>query len=297
MRPSFFIVGAPKCGTTALSSYLGSHPEIFMCSPKEPYFFADDLPGLPRVAPLARYLALFVDVPREVKLSGEASAVYLFSRVAIARIAEFDRSARIVAMLRNPVDIAHAFHSELLYDSSEDEASFEKAWALQERRSRGEAIPRLCREPQLLQYQRVAELGAQVERLLSIFPSSQVKFVYHEDLAAAPGQVYSEVLQFLGIRDDGRREFPRVNENKEARNQFLATALSRPSRSLSAIAGWARQTLGLKSGILDPLRRLNRRRIPRDELAPGFRSELAAAFRGDLRRLERVVGRDLAHWI
>ena len=51
MLPDFFIVGAPKCGTTAISEYLRTHPRIFMCKPKEPHYFALDIPGY-RLHPL-----------------------------------------------------------------------------------------------------------------------------------------------------------------------------------------------------------------------------------------------------
>ncbi len=296
MRPSFFIVGAPKCGTTALSTYLATHPEIFVCSPKEPYYFADDLPGLPRISSLDQYLALFGRAAKGVKAAGEASAVYALSSVAIERIAKFDPAARIIFMVRNPVEIAHAFHSELLYDTSEDEPSFETAWRLQERRGLGGAIPRRCREPQLLQYRRVSMVGAQAERLLSVFPRSQVMFILHDDLAVDPLRVYRGVLSFLGVRDDDRAEFPRVNENKEVRSRALATALSRPPRAISTIADWGRRTLGMRGGFLDPLRRLNRRRVQRRELTPTFRKELSAEFESDMRKLERAMGRSLAHW-
>ena len=296
MRPSFFIVGAPKCGTTALSSYLSDHPELFMCSPKEPYYFASDLGGLPRISSLTEYLSLFKGAPEQAKVAGESSAVYAFSSVAIENIAAFDAAARIVFMVRNPVDIAHAFHSELLYDASEDERSFEAAWRLQESRHRGEGIPRLCREPQLLQYRRVALVGAQAARLLSIFPRSQVKFILNEDLAESPRAVYGEVLSFLGLRDDEREDFPRVNESKQTRSRSLGVALSRPPSAISSVARWTRQVLGMRGGFLDPIRRLNRRRVGRDELGPAFREELVAEFREDVSKLERIVERSLSHW-
>jgi hypothetical protein len=77
-KPDVFIVGAPKCGTTAMNHYLGQHPEIFMSKHKEPHFFGSDL--VSRNSDFVRdkkeYLALFADVQSERRV-GEASIWYL----------------------------------------------------------------------------------------------------------------------------------------------------------------------------------------------------------------------------
>jgi hypothetical protein len=87
-RPNFFIVGAPKCGTTSLSEYLRSHPNVFMSSPKEPHFFATDLyPRNPEgIDSVAAYLQLFTDARDQHQVVGEASASYMFSDAAIPAI-------------------------------------------------------------------------------------------------------------------------------------------------------------------------------------------------------------------
>src|SRR6266566_130247 len=107
--PDFFIVGAPKCGTTSLYRMLRQHPRIFMPDLKEPRFLASDAwaaPGSPSgpisyPQTLEEYLALF-DEAREDQLVGEATTLYLWSRTAAARIAELSPAARIIAILREP---------------------------------------------------------------------------------------------------------------------------------------------------------------------------------------------------
>lgn len=83
-RPDFFLVGAPKCGTTAMYQYLRRHPAIFMCPVKEPEFFSRN-PGDPAAYSLEEYLTLF-DGVKEEKRIGEASVGYLAAPTAAARI-------------------------------------------------------------------------------------------------------------------------------------------------------------------------------------------------------------------
>ena len=100
--PNFFIIGAPKSGTTALGVYLGEHPDIFMCDPKEPQYFTFDLPGHRGVRTWEEYQALFPDQDRNVHAVGEASVWYLYSKVAVQEIATYRPDARLIVLLRRP---------------------------------------------------------------------------------------------------------------------------------------------------------------------------------------------------
>lgn len=89
-KPNLFIVGAPKCGTTALAEYLDSHPNIFMCRPKEPNYYANalTLPGayLDRQSyhvDLQAYLGLFDHATEDHVILGEASTRYLRHKPAL----------------------------------------------------------------------------------------------------------------------------------------------------------------------------------------------------------------------
>ena len=298
MKPELFIVGAPKCGTTALCEYLRTHPSVFISRPKEPFFFCDDLPGLPGVKSADEYDALFRNVPPGTRIAGEGSATYLCSDVALDRIRAFSPDARIIAMLRNPIELAPSFHSQLLYNRTEDQESFERAWALQDERAEGRSIPELCREPAILQYRKVARLGEQVERLFSIFPREQTLIVFFEDFRRSPREVYLRVLEFLDIPDDGRTDFPRVNENKRHRVGVLARFTQRPPRIFSAAASAARRFLGRDDLVfLGPLRRANASVRERTPLSIQMRQQLVDEFAGDVVRLARLTGRNLDHWL
>jgi hypothetical protein len=298
MKPTLFIAGAPKSGTTALCEYLREHPAIFVSRPKEPFFFCEDLPGLPGVRSPREYDALFSKVPAGVTLAAEGSAVYLYSKVALARIREFEPSARIIAMLRSPIEIAPSLHSQLLYNRTEDVEDFERAWELQSERREGRSIPTLCREPALLQYRDVARLGEQIERLYSVFPRDQILVIFFEDFKASPATVYRRVLDFLNLPDDERSEFPRINENKAIRAGWLSRFTQHPPRFLSRAASMARRIVGRDDlSFLDGLRRANSVVRPREPISDRMRKTMISEFSDDVDLLARLTGRDLSAWL
>lgn len=298
VKPNFFIAGAPKCGTTALYEYLRSHPQIFMPDLKEPHFFSDDLITYHYVNSLDEYIGLFAEATPQQSRVGEASASYLLSSAAIPAIRNFNPNARIIAMFRNPVDVVHSFHSQLLYWSEETEPDFERAWHLQERRRRGIDVPRTCREPFWLQYHDVGRFGTQAQRLLSVFPADQVKMILFDDFSASPQRTYEEVIDFLGISPDQRTEFPRVNENKRARLTWLKDFYRKPPPFLLQAYRHLKETavgkyaIELKEWIID----FNTARERRPPLSPAFRTELVETFRDEVTLLSRILGRDLSQW-
>ena len=298
VKPNFFIVGAPKCGTTALYEYLRPHPHIFMPAEKEPHFFATDLNPYPIVKTLEKYLQLFQESTEQHLRVGEGSVQYLRSSAAIPRIYEFNPDAKIIAMLRNPVDMVYSYHSEILDWGIEDESDFGTAWRLQERRSRGLDLPPGIASPLLVQYADIGRLAEQTQRLLSIFPPSQVKLILYDDFASAPQRVYAEVLEFLEVPHDGRTEFPRINENRRARLPWLRELYRKPPaplrgtfRALKRLIGTERVVAG-KKRIVD-LNTVKERRPP---LSPELRAELVQEFRDDVALLSQILHRDLSHW-
>ena len=131
-EPNFFILGAPKCGTTALAQYLSDHPKVFMTDPKEPHHFNTDQ-NYGDFKDAERYRKLFQDAGPEHQCVGEASVWYLYSKDAVANIEATIGAPRYIAMLRNPVEMAASLHEQLVYSGNENITSFEKAWAAQER--------------------------------------------------------------------------------------------------------------------------------------------------------------------
>lgn len=241
--PNFFIAGMPKSGTTALYEYLRAHPNIFMSSLKEPHFFATDLTFLfAKDAPyrcvdnLDEYLKLFESVSDKHYAVGEASIWYLFSKEAIKNIYKFNNKAKIIAILRNPLDLVYSLHSYLVYAFNENEKDFKKAWYLQKERGKGHKLPKQGVHLGFLQYAQVGKLGEHVERLKYIFPNEQVKLILFDDFKSSPKAVYEDVLSFLEVPSDGRTDFPPpVNENPVHKISWLGFLFQRPPRILRKI--------------------------------------------------------------
>ena len=215
-KPNFFIAGAPRCGTTALYKYLRGHPNIFLPSLKEPHFFAADMRERRSFYTwtTGEYFALFHEVTDNHLAIGEASVFYLYSSKAFQEIYRFNHAAKIIVMLRNPVDLLASLHSQMVYGATERRIDFEKAW-------RENDLPdgRPC--PTIETYRQAGKLGACVERLYSIFPKHQVKIVLLEDFQNSPKEVYEKILRFLGVPSDHRNYFPKINKNKKIRIRAL----------------------------------------------------------------------------
>jgi hypothetical protein len=289
IKPNFFILGAPKCGTTSLAAWLAEHPRIYMSPTKEPHYFNSDHKRY--LNSLEGYERLFADATENHLAIGEASVWYLYSAAAVPNILAYNPEAKFVVMLRNPIDMAPSLHEELVFTGREDVADFAYAWELQEARRRGENLPRMVAEPKLVQYRDLCSLGAQVERLFGLVPRERVKFILMEDVAKDPAAVYRDVLRFLGVPDDGRTEFAALNQAKTRRWPGLLVVAWLVT-SLKSLFGIERG-FGLWTRI-DAKNRVER---PRAAVSPQMRQMLRNTFAADIALLQRLIGRDLRHWL
>jgi hypothetical protein len=251
-----------------------------MSEPKEPHYFTFDFEQYRITKTLEEYLNLFSDSTGEHIAIGEGSVFYLYSSVALNKIYEFDPHAKIIVMLRNPVDLIYSFHSQLLFSADESEKNFEKAWRLQDVRRQGKEIPRKCREASFLQYAAVGRLGEQIERLFTVFPREQVEIIWFEDFICSTKQVYDRVLSFLEVNNDNRTDFIRINENKSHKLGVLGDFSEKPPALLTNIA-----------------RFLNTKVTARKPLTDSLRAELKAEFTPDIKKLSQLLNKDLSPWL
>jgi len=297
-RPNFLIVGAPKCGTTALSTYLSGHPQVFVSTPKEPHYFATDLPGYRDVKTLREYERLFAAATPDQACVGEASVFYLYSLQAASRARASAPDARILILVRNPLDLVISYHSQLVYSRDESERDFSKAWELIRFRKAGMQIPTLCRDHKVLWYDEIARLGEQSERWLHQFGERRVKFVCFDDFVADTATVYRGIVEFLGLDDDQRTEFPQVNPRKSQRNDYIANFTERTPPTLVRAAMAAKRILGIQNwGILNMLRRWNTTITQPVEPGPRMRQEILDNYEDDILHLGRLMGTSLDHWL
>jgi hypothetical protein len=290
--PDFFIVGAPKCGTTSLHAWLCRHPALHM-PVKEPGFFSQDI--LPLGKMLHDYLPLY-SAARPGQLIGESTPKYLFSSLGLQHIKRLNPRARILAVLRPPVELVHSFHGQMLREGEENERSFERAWRLVPQRREGRMLPRTCRGAALLDYPAWGELGTRLKEVFSLFSADQVKVFLLEELRDQPGAVYRDALAHLGQDDDGFADFPVLNEGWNIRHLWLHRAvLAARRRAAPALQALHVARGGQGTGLLKWLNRFNRA-APTGVTNAAFSEELAAHFLPEVEILEDLLGRDLAHW-
>jgi hypothetical protein len=295
--PDFYIIGAPKCGTTAVYKYLSEHPSVFLPSLKEPHYFASDLTGYPRIRDLEAYLALFSDAPATA-ITGEASVWYLFSEVAVRAIMKARPDARIIVMLRNPIEMAPSLHQQQVISLTEDILDFAEAWRAQDDREHGRRVPVHCTEPRLIQYGRICRFSAQIERVKQVVPERQLLVLLYEEFFSDPEAQYRRVQDFLGLPLAQKTEFERVNVGLAPAHPRIHQLVTRPPAVLRPVYVMLRklsQTFGFGLGRL-AVRLMKVRQNDRVALTPEMKSELCRFFAEDVRNLETLLGRSLQVW-
>jgi hypothetical protein len=238
--PDFLILGAQKAGTTALYAYLRWHPQITGPSFKEVSFFDR------HYARGERWYRAHLPIRRS-GLVGEASPSYLFHPLAPERVRRLVPHARLIALVRDPVDRAfsHYQHEVAL---GREELSFEDALAREDERMQGE-VERMLRDPAYFSYAwwnytyaargRYAE---QLERWLAAFPREQLLVLFTEELAADTAGTYRRVLHFLGVDAFGLDSYPRIFEREyggmdPATRARLEDEFTEPNGRLAGLLG------------------------------------------------------------
>jgi hypothetical protein len=293
--PDFVVVGAPKCGTTAVYATLRQHSQVFLPELKEPHFFAYDFPGHREVTTMDGYDRLFAEAG-STQLRGEASVLYLRSKEATPAIFRRRPDAKFIAMVRNPLDMFISMHNQNLNHLYEEELNPERAWMLQEERAQGRRIPKLCREPAFLQYKTLCSLGTQIDSFFRLAPERQRLVIVFDDFEQHPRQAYKQIVEFLGIRDDGKDRFARENVFGRPKSAFITEVIRFANQNPGANRLGIRLKPTLHKHGIRPLTWLSRRNmeyIAKPALSMEFRRELEAAFAPDVQLLERLLRRDL----
>lgn len=209
--PDFLVLGAQKAGTTALYAYLRWHPGITGPSWKEVSFFDRHW-----WRGEAWYRGQFPLRPGK-RLVGEASPSYLFHPLAPERARSLVPDAKLIVLLRNPVDRAYS-HYQHEVALGREPLSFEDALAAEEERTRGE-VERLVSDPRAFSrawwghtYVARGRYAEQLERWLEAFPREQLLVVATEELGERPAETYARVLRFLGAAPHELAAYPRVFE-------------------------------------------------------------------------------------
>jgi hypothetical protein len=299
--PNFFIIGAPKSGTSSLAQYLAEHEKIFFSRIKEPFYWCDDFARAGHeynINSLSDYLALFNDSTEDHVAVGEGSTRYLRSKNAVKNIVEFNPDARFIIMLRNPVEVVQAYHMEQKYSLHEDVEDFEEAWRLQDKRKSGLCLPSYRSEPLFLQYGLVCKFAEQLELVYSNVNPDRVKVIIFDDFKTDTLSTYKETLSFLGVDYDGRQEFPVANSAHKHRFKFLASLILSPPKLLQpAINNFRTWLIHKRFPFVEAIKRGLNVRVSRKKISTELELELKEYFKNDIYRLSKILDRDLSHWI
>lgn len=299
----FAVVGNPKSGTTSLAAMLAQHPDLFLCEPKEPYFYAPDLcraeigPFRPMSEP--RYQALFADA-RPHQRRGEASACYTISDQAIERLAEANPGMRALLLFREPVAFLRSWHLQLLRDPRlEDEPDLGRALALEADRRAGRHLPPQARLPEFLAYRERVRYAAQLERARAAFGADRVLPLIFADLVGEPGATLRRAFTFLGVDPDPTVEPQHRNPGVRVRRARLEAAAL---RIVNPHPGdrWPYRAAGralhaLPDGLVHLGRRAARRALHAapPELPADLAAELRVELQAEVAALGDALGLDL----
>lgn len=286
-KPSLFIVGAPKAGTTALYAYFEKHPQVNMSSEKEPNYFSwTEIEAQHlyykkvNIKTESEYLSLFHPSPA-TKYCGEGSVSYLYYPEVPQRLHDYQPLARIIISLRNPV--ARAFSHYLMdYSLGLVEVDFETIFR------NGKDHP--VTKNYFQQYFSVSDYAPQIERYLNVFQKEQIHFLLHEDLVAHPKESLKKISQFLEIDYKNESEsIEQQNVTLSGKNKFISI-LYKNEKIRKLIARIFNDPIKNKiKGLL-----LTKNTLPK--LSEQLRKELKEYYAASVIKTEMLSGLDLSAW-
>jgi hypothetical protein len=296
--PNFLIIGAAKSGTTALYEYLNQHPDIFLSEVKELRFFSytnENTSHVPEiylhkgVTTIEEYIKHFEDVKDET-IIGEASPMYLYTPGTAERIKSTIPNAKLLAILRNPVDRAFSAYSHAIREWKEPALSFREGLDLEnDRIAQGWGM--------LWHYINAGYYYKQLKPYYDTFNKEQLKITLYDDLVSDGQKLIKEIFIFLGVDPD-----------------FIPDISHKPNVSGFPKSEGLHQLMGFLSEKKNPFRWISRKLLPRSirkkaieeireknlqkhKLDPELRHELREVFYEDIKNLENLIQRDLSSWL
>ncbi len=295
--PNFLVIGAAKAGTTSLYSYLKEHPQIYMSPHKEPRFFAlegkpidfqgpGDLTRFKFVTNIESYRALFEEVSHEVAI-GEASPWYLYVPQAPKRIKNYIPNAKLIAILRDPVERAYSNFLHAVSEELEPLNDFMQAMEAEEERIRHNWSYRW-------HYKQKGFYSVQIKRYYDLFDRDQIRFYLYDDFITSPMSVMQDIFRFLGVNDTFvPNTSQKHNVSRLPKNKVLDKLCRQPNSMKSILKPFLPSRL--RQQVKTNLINLNLQKKP--QLLPEVRKQFIEEYREDILRLQELIQRDLSRWL
>jgi hypothetical protein len=296
-EPDFIVIGAARAGTTALHSYLRQHPALFLPSVKEPNYFAYAGQTLDCKGPGAdfinnsvttpeTYTALFAPAAAGTR-KGEASPLYLYEPAAPDNIRRLAPAARMIAILRNPIDQAFSHFMYATKLRIETEESFETALMREDERRADGWQP-------LFGYSRFPRYGAQLARYLSRFPRDQILIRRYEEFQSDPTGVMADIFRHIGVDAAFKPDMSqKLNAGGRPKSRIFQDFLMKPNPITGAIGLVVPKQARLR--IRDRLAGINMTR--EDAVPPRARKILIDRLSDDVHALGTLLGQDFTDWL
>jgi len=279
-----------------MHSYLRCHPDIYLPERKELHYYGSDLSELNSQLTLHEHEALFQNAGSR-KCVGETCIWALYSTRAANEIRREHPKAKIVILLRDPVEMMYALHSEYLYQGMETITDFRQALLREDARKSGKHLPVTGTPAKLFFYRDIVQYADQVERYQRYFSAKKVHVILleylHKDL---PG-TYRRLLDFLEVDTDFQPEFAIINPNKRVRSLSIRRILQQRPPWARTLARTLIPVAGFRQRFRESLSRRNVSYAPRRPLEEPLRQELVAELAPDIERLSLLLRRDLRGWL
>ena len=311
-----FIVGAPRCGTTTLSSFLKGHPDICFPFVKEPHFFAgSDLRGLAdnelRQKVESEYLdRFFADCGPDRRIGADGSVSYLYTPEQLEPILRLWPDSRFIVAVRDPLAMLPSLHSRLIYIGDETIARFEDAWAAVPARTAGRRIPKSCVDPRWLRYDEAGRYGTYVERLFKAVGRERCLVVLFDDLSEDPAGQYRRMMDFLGLEPSDDIDFKPKRASYAVKFGWLQRLLKRPPQAVREFMAGQHYRQREKSldeddnvaiekifSIRKRLLRWNRKPLSARSVPLAVQRDIRHHLREEVEKLGSLIDRDLSHWL
>ncbi|MDT0636365.1 sulfotransferase [Spectribacter hydrogenoxidans] len=205
--PNLFVIGAPKCGTTALVEALSRHPEIYVPKKEIRYFDARtfyDFPEDAQVRTLDQYLRYFdSNSAARSRYRVDGSVFNMYAASSLQDILALNANAKFVLTLRDPLDAAKSMHMQRLkyHDlrMREVSESFADCWKLLDERRVGRGFPPGCRNRFLFRYDLLYDYGLYLPHIEQLVPARNLALIDYADLVRRPGETLEALWRFLGV--------------------------------------------------------------------------------------------------
>jgi hypothetical protein len=301
--PDFFLIGAPKAGTTALHAALAQHPQLYLSPVKEPKFYlCDGRPprGFGQRGPgdahsaqewvwrRRDYEKLFDPAPAGL-LRGESTPFYLYDRAAQRRIHADVPNAKLLVVLRDPIDRAYSNWMHLRSDGLEPISDFASAWAAEDHRVAQGWAP-------FWHYRRLGLYGEQIRDLIDRFGRDQVHVLRYRDLVETPVEALDAVSSFLGVSTGLIGGAKRANSHPYVAPSARTEAIARMVRVGAALGALAPPQVW-RQASRPLLAALQRGASRRPVLPAEVRMRLVESYREDNTLLGELTGRSFADWM